>query len=319
MLKIQHTQPHSQRPRVYMPEFGRLTTASRRFFKGHGHGNDYLVFQAGTDWAVTPEAVRQVCHRTRGVGSDGVVVLAAPRDEGGGDAPFPSLRMFNPDGGAFERSGNGLRIAAAALWHWGLVQVGSFVLDCWGAPIPTTVAEIDADGGVDVAVDLGRAQVGAAAVALDSGALAGPRGVELDGVGVSVGNPHFVVFGTDMTDQTLHELGPYLASHPRFASGANVQLANVRDGVLRIRIWERGVGRTSASGTSASASAVAAVHTGRLAAGTHQVAMDGGTFSVRVTPDLEVRLRGPVYGTQEGRLLPGFLAGLAGQEPVEGF
>jgi diaminopimelate epimerase len=82
---------------------------SRRFFKGHGHGNDYLVFEEGCGWPVSTGTVQRVCDRWRGVGGDGIVALlagAGPFRQRRREDPF-RLRMFNPDGSEFERSGNG--------------------------------------------------------------------------------------------------------------------------------------------------------------------------------------------------------------------
>jgi diaminopimelate epimerase len=92
-----------------------------------------------------------------------------------------------------------------------------------------------------------------------------------------------------------------------------VQLAHVSGpDELHIEIWERGVGRTSASGSSACASAVAAVATGRLRPGRIRVRMAGGTLDVTVTPEYDVILRGPVQAVAEGRLDPGFARSLRG-------
>jgi diaminopimelate epimerase len=99
-----------------------------------------------------------------------------------------------------------------------------------------------------------------------------------------------------------------VATHPGFAAGTNVQLAVVEDATrLRALVWERGVGRTSASGTSACAVAVAAVTSGRIPPGEIEVVMEGGTLRVTVTPEREVRLRGPVEAVMTGRLEPGLV------------
>jgi len=293
------------------------------FFKGHGLGNDYLVFDSGDAWWPSAAAVRAVCDPHRGVGSDGIVVVAAME-------PVVALRMFNPDGSEFERSGNGLRIAAAALFRRGLVGTDPFPVETGGGTAVLQIHRELAAGAFDASAVLGRARVGPEAVGLELGALmdGGTRSPSLGGgfggtlshptrgvlhvVPVSVGNPHLVVFTEDLTDEALSEIGPHLVAHPALASGANVQLARVEADGIRIRIWERGVGRTDASGTSASAVAVAAVAGGRCASGTHTVFMDGGEFQIEVSADLDVTLRGPVSEVFVGELSAGFLEGLAG-------
>ena len=150
-------------------------------------------------------------------------------------------------------------------------------------------------------------------------ALDGEGRLNVPGVGpvavqtVSVGNPHAVVFTEELDTGALHKLGPRLATHAAFANGTNVQLARVaEDGrAVDALVWERGVGPTAASGTSACAVAVAAVHGGHVSSGLVRVRMEGGTLLVQVTDALDVVLRGPVQEVATGELTGGFLAALA--------
>ena len=304
-----------------------------RFFQAHGHGNDYLVFDEGPGPVLSPAMVRRICVPRRGVGADGIVVAeAVPR---GAEA---RLRMFNPDGGEFERSGNGLRIAGVYLRREG--RAGS-------APFPVTVggdlsggdrvwlevAGPGADGAWDVRVEMGCAGFpdgppfvaegwlgsgGRVALGLPPGP-SGGREAELEAVPVSVGNPHAVIFGDrPWSEAEVGRLGPLVVAHEAFPEGTNVQFAWVPgdgaraskgapvEAVVHVAIWERGVGRTESSGTSACAAAVAAVREGALPPGPIRVAMAGGEMEVEVGPDWAVRLRGPVEEVCVGELAPGF-------------
>jgi len=280
------------------------------FYKAHGLGNDYLVFEEGDAWTADPSAVTHVCDRHRGVGSDGIVVLGARREDG----VFP-LRMFNPDGSEFERSGNGLRVLASHL-HRSQRGTSPFCVDVAGELVTLEVRDAGR-GAYDVSCEMGSARVGAEAVELDPGALdatgrlAGPDGEPLYVVPVNVGNPHMVVMTTDVSEERLRVLGPWLVGHPALAHGANVQLAGpAGPHSCDVLIWERGVGPTSASGTSACAVAVAMVHEGRLPHGDVTVRMPGGELSVRVSEGLDVVLRGPVEESCTGRIAPRLLAEL---------
>jgi len=294
----------------------RLSTA---FYKAHGHGNDYLVFETGGEWRVSPRSIRQVCHRQRGPGGDGVVVLAD------GGPPF-RLRMFNPDGTEFERSGNGLRVLGAYLFSRGRVEMGRpFPVEVGGDRVNMEILGRRDGGLLDVAVDMGEARFGMAAVGgrRDSlnadGTLDGPDGAPLVVQPVSVGNPHCVVLLDRLHPEALVQLGPFLAGHAAFPNGTNVQLMKVATGdTIEILIWERGVGRTASSGTSACASASAAVHRGLLEPGEIRVRMEGGEFTVTVAQGGAVRLEGPVQAVLEGRLAREFLDGLekrSGSDP----
>ena len=149
------------------------------FYKAHGLGNDYLVFREGSHWCATPEAIQAVCDRHLGVGSDGVVVLLANQDD-----DLVRLRMFNPDGSEFERSGNGLRVLASYLAREGLVGRAPFPVEVGGAQIEMTVHGVRA-ATYDISVDMGRCRIAPEAVGLDTsalderGGLRGPDGAHL--------------------------------------------------------------------------------------------------------------------------------------------
>ena len=194
-------------------------------------------------------------------GTDGAVEVVAV----GGDEV--EVAIVNPDGSHAEMSGNGTRIAAA----WLLEQTGADAARVRVGPRLVTVRRL---GGGLYESALGRVDVGE------------PErvgGVEL--IPVSVGNPHAVVVGDPAE---IARLGPLLERHPRFPNGTNVQAARV-DGPGRVtaRVWERGVGETQASGTSAVAVA-AATHDG----GTVEVSFPGGTLTVRLDGG-EASLIGP--------------------------
>lgn len=285
-----------------------------RFFKAHGLGNDYLVFDElafddGPGVVLSAPAVQRICRRRRGIGADGIVVVGTSPTDAAPDSPV-LLRMFNPDGGEFERSGNGLRIAGAYL----RLRAGSRVprpvqaleVSVGGDRIRLEVAGPDASGRVfDVRAEMGRVRFPTdAALCLRAG------GTRLDAIPVSVGNPHAVLFGDDWTTEDVDRLGPLVAVHPAFPQGTNVQFATPPvDGETEVRVWERGVGRTASSGTSACAVAAAAVRTGLASPGSARVVMEGGVMEVDVAEDWTVRLRGPVEAVCFGELVPGETVG----------
>lgn len=309
---------------------------SAHFFRGHGLGNDYLVFEAlgptssqgALGWARSADSVRAVCSRGRGEGSDGIVVLL---DRTPADGIFP-LAMFNPDGSAFERSGNGLRVLGAYLLEEGLIALqpdGSslpFHVRT-GGDVIRMVRHGDVDRGVhDLEVSMGRADVDAP----KGRSLEHPTLGELCYIPVRTGNPHAVLFrqagAGDEPDAVLSELdgpglrerGPFVAGHPAIPGGTNVQWASVLSPQHVVAgIWERGVGRTTASGTSACAIAVAGVATGRLQPGQIEVRTVGGVLYVKVSPTLDVTLRGPVQSVARGILTSGFIDGVSGSHSRE--
>jgi diaminopimelate epimerase len=288
-------------------------TAGSAFYRAHGLGNDYVIFEEGDAWTLSARAVERVCDRYLGLGSDGLVLLLKDRTDG-----VFRLRMFNPDGGEFERSGNGLRCLGSYLAYRGWVERQPFVVEVAGDRIPMTVHAVAA-GVHDISVDMGQVVTGPAAVALDPaaldqhGKLAGPDGEPLDITPVCVGNPHVVVWREDPNLEDLRRIGPFVATHPAIAHGTNVQLATVvGPRACRALIWERGVGHTWASGTSSCAVATAAVVRKAVAPGLITVHLEGGDLHVNVGENLRVELRGPVEEVAEGKLTPAFVARLAG-------
>jgi len=291
--------------------------AGARFFKGHGLGNDYLVFPFGDGWAASPEAVRAVCDRWRGVGADGIVLHSSPDER-----PW-RLRMFNPDGSEFERSGNGLRVFAACAASRGWIGHEGFAVEVGGDRVHMRVEQRLGGGVYDVSVEMGRASLDPADAGLTSEwqgrPLAHPTDGTLDCTLVSIGNPHCAVFTDDLSEPALARLGPFLTAHEAFPAGVNVQLVRPASrGSIEIGICERGVGRTLASGTSSCAAAVAAAARGVVDYGDVEVRMEGGTLQVSVSQELEVVLRGPVQEVASGRLSDGFLDALRSAAPERG-
>jgi diaminopimelate epimerase len=279
------------------------------FWKYHGLGNDYLVLEPARFAApITPEGVRVLCDRHRGVGSDGV--LWGPL---AGRVP-PAVRIFNPDGSEAERSGNGLRIFARHLRARGLAPSDAFAIDTIVGPVQVRL--LDAAGRT-AALAMGAVRFDSAAIPMTGP----PREVLREPLAVggrdlvvsaaNVGNPHCVVLVDDPTPALACELGPLLERHPSFPARTNVQLVAVRDRHrIRIEIWERGAGYTEASGTSSCAAAAVACRLG-LAASPVTVEMPGGTLRVEVDASFRVTLTGEVADVAHGDLADELLA-LAG-------
>lgn len=265
------------------------------FAKGQALGNDYLVVDAADlPWPLTPERVRVLCDRHRGIGSDGILLGSV---EGGRFR----LRIYNPDGSEAEKSGNGLRIFAAYLHGRALVREEAFRVELPGEVVTMQVVGVGEWGELDIVADMGHASfrgqdIGFLPVVGEVG------GVELelgDGMTarvhpVSLGNPHCVVVVDELRREDFLSRAPRLATHPAFPRGTNVQFARVA-GPDTVEGWihERGAGETLASGSSACAIAVVTHHLGLVSARELRVRMPGGEARISLCEDGMVRLRGP--------------------------
>ncbi len=281
-----------------------------QFAKSHALGNDYIVLdEAQLSRPITPEAVRRICDPHFGVGSDGILLLTR-----GSGADF-GVRIFNPDGGEAEKSGNGLRILAKFLYDHGYAAATEFTISTLGG-VTSARLQVDGDQVRAITMDMGRATFVSSEIPV-----AGPRrevvGEPLDVEGewltvtaVSVGNPHCVVFTDRLDENTVRRLGPRIEHHPSFPNRINVQFAHVlsRERVS-ILIWERGAGYTLASGTSSCAVASACVKNGftdrRLI-----IESPGGELAVSVTNSWDLVLTGPASEICVGTLSSDLLGSL---------
>ena len=223
-----------------------------RFFKGHGLGNDYIALDpAEQDFPLTPAVIRAICDRHWGVGSDGILALV-PSSR----ADF-GLRIYNPDGSEAEKSGNGLRIFGRYLHGTKKTRRTRFSVETPGGIVQIQL-HIDGSGWASSAtVDMGPATfapralpcTSKAAELIDQPIRVGGRTHRF--CGVSVGNPHCILFrdkGRSWSREELLELAPALENHELFPRRTNVQLAvPVGPKSIYILIWERGAGETQAS------------------------------------------------------------------------
>jgi diaminopimelate epimerase len=250
------------------------------FLKGHGTENDFVLLpdlDAALD--LTPDRVRALCDRQRGLGADGVLRVVRP---GGW---FMDYR--NADGSVAEMCGNGARVFARYLVDAGLESASEFVLGTRAGPRPV---EVHPDG--DVTVHMGP-------VSLLGSSAATVSTVDYLGVAVGVGNPHLVC----VLDGGLEELDltvPPGHDVTLFPNGVNVEFA-VPDGSdrVRMRVHERGVGETRSCGTGTVAVAAAVLGgTGKLT-----VDVPGGTVQVTIDEHGST-LTGPAVFVARGELDP---------------
>jgi diaminopimelate epimerase len=243
--------------------------------KAHAYGNDFLYLEADRlDRPDGPSLARTLCERHTGVGADGLILYRV-------SLRGTDMRLYNADGSFAEVSGNGVR-GLAALRCWSAVRAGL-------APPASVVIHTDA-GSKDVRIldsapprFVCRAAMGHPEDLRQ--AVLDVQGAPVALIALRVGNPQCVVLEPVLNEERFRTLGPALARHPYFPDGTNVEFAVVEGpGRLRILIWERGVGPTSASGTGACAAAVAGMTFGGAARDV-EVVSPGGTQRVEWLDD----------------------------------
>ena len=266
------------------------------FIKMHGLGNDFVVIDARrVPVRLSRSEARAIADRRRGIGCDQVLVI---EKAGGADA---FMRIFNADGGEVGACGNGARCVGALLMEE--KGVSAVTLETASGLVACARA------GEMVRVDMGPARADWRDIplvremdtlhldlALDLGST---RGLA-HAVGVSMGNPHAVFFVEDADAVDLETVGPKLERDALFPEGANITLAQVKSRRrVRARVWERGAGITTACGTAACATLVAAARRG-LTERKGTVNLAGGDLQIEWGDDGHVFMTGPAATSYSG-------------------
>ncbi len=253
------------------------------FVKAHACGNDFLVIEEVQALGQHAAMARKLCARNTGVGADGIEFL-----ERRADGSF-FLRLFNADGSEAELSGNGTRCVAAWLAaSEGLQQVAL------GTHGGVRVCRVVKHEGAEWWIESG---MGVPHVMPRKIEIAGVEGV-IDGAMVNVGNPHYVIF-PEREDFGSHglswqELGAKIAVDPLFKFGTNVEFVRVlKQDEIAFRIYERGCGPTTSSGTGTCASSAAAMTLLGAARELTAVAQGGAQHVVWPEATSEMMLTGP--------------------------
>jgi diaminopimelate epimerase len=296
------------------------------FVKMHGLGNDYVYINAFEQQVADPVALaRRVSDRHRGIGSDGLILVAPSK------VADVRMEMYNADGSRGKMCGNGIRCVAKFAVERGLVRSGSpglaeklrhrnviaqflrsstvYLTVETDAGIRELAAVRDDQGKVQqVCVDMGSPILQAAQVPVDVTNLPGSvvaaeqpvirQPLALSGgtfpmTCVSMGNPHAVFFLDDLAKIDLYRDGPLVETHAAFPDRINAHFVQVVSaGEVKMLTWERGSGATQACGTGACAVCVAGVleqRTGRSIT----AHLPGGDLMLEWSEDDKVYMTGP--------------------------
>ena len=274
-----------------------------RFWKMHGCGNDFVVFdeRAGSLGLTTARAAA-IANRRTGVGCDQFIAIEPAPDGSNADA---FMRIRNPDGAEAGACGNATRCVADLLARETGRRVQ--VIRTVAGNLP---AEIQPDGRVRV--DMGPARLDWAAIplarAMDTLHLDLARGALADAAAANMGNPHATFFVGDVERVDVATLGRSLEHDALFPERANIGFAEVRAADrIRLRVWERGAGLTLACGSGACAALVNA-HRRGLTGRRASVIMDGGELEIEWRDDGHVLMTGPVEFEFKGRFDPALFA-----------
>lgn len=237
-----------------------------KFTKMHGIGNDYVYVNCFQETVKNPSAVAKfVSDRHFGIGSDGLILIKPS------DIADCEMEMYNLDGSKGAMCGNGIRCVAKYAYDYGIVNKTDITV-ATGSGIKTLHLTLNDNNKVEtVRVNMGAPILKASEipVAFESEtAISAP--IEVDGktyafTGVSMGNPHAIIYMEEIDSMDIEKIGPSFENHPMFPDRVNTEFVKILDShTVQMRVWERGSGETMACGTGACAVAVASILNGHV-------------------------------------------------------
>ena len=274
-----------------------------KFTKMQGLGNDYVYVNCFEETIENPaEVAIKVSNRNFGVGSDGLIMIN-PSEV----ADF-EMEMYNADGSRGKMCGNGIRCVGKYVYDYGLTDKTSISVETLGG-IKYLELTVE-DGKVkSVKVDMGSPELNPAQIPIVAdGDTVIDAPIVVDGeeyrmTGVSMGNPHTVIYIDDVAGLEIEKIGPKFEKHERFPDRINTEFAHVIDrNTVEMRVWERGSGETLACGTGACAVAVASILNG-LTEDTVTVKLLGGDLLIEWDREQnKVYMTGPAEVSFEGEI-----------------
>ena len=274
-----------------------------KFTKMQGLGNDYVYVNCFEEKIENPSEVAiKVSNRNFGIGSDGLIMINPSK------VADCEMEMYNADGSRSEMCGNGIRCVGKYVYDYGIAKKPSISVETL-AGIKYLDFTIENDKVKLVKVDMGSPELVPEKIPIvASGEMVLNEPIFVDGTeyrmtGVSMGNPHAVVFIDDVKRLDIEKIGPKFENHERFPRRVNTEFVKVLDRhTVEMRVWERGSGETLACGTGACAVAVACILNGfteekvtvKLLGGDLLIEWDRTANKVYMTGAAEVSFEGEI-------------------------
>ncbi len=281
------------------------------FSKLNGQGNDFIIIDATVNYIkLSGDQITRMCDRNFGIGADGLILVRPSK--------ISDLKMdyYNRDGSIAEMCGNGIRCMARFAYENNLVSKKSknFNIETLSG-IKKIFLNIEGDNVKNIKVDIGNPEFKPENIPVNIGndkinEIFNYK-IKIDSKEfvincISTGNPHCVIFlerNVDLDNFPVEKWGPKIENHKIFTNKTNVEFVRVKNNEeLNIRIWERGVGETLASGTGASAAAVCAIKLKKVSTNKVIVNVRGGKLIITWDPrDNIIYIEGKVEHSFDGR------------------
>ena len=266
------------------------------FIKMHGLGNDFMIIDARTSGlTIKSDMIKLLAHRNFGVGFDQLAILyASDRTE-----VLGKLRFWNADGSESPTCGNATRCVAGFLIDEGHQREITLAT-------PNSDLKCKSLGNGIISVNMGQPQVHWSQIPLSLECDTNHLPLHGDPIATNIGNPHCTFFVENISSVDIKNYARF-ETDKLFPDRTNVQIAEiVENGKIKARVWERGVGITLASGSSACAVASAAFRRGYTGK-TNKIIMEGGELDVSLKED-GVWMAGQIARVYDGVIAEGFFS-----------
>ncbi len=276
------------------------------FTKWHGIGNDFiLIDMLDEEYEITSALATKLCNRHTGIGGDGVILMKRANPA----IADLTMEIYNADGSIAEMCGNAIRCVAAYIYGDREAEKKLRINTLDGIKLTELLTMNDNEAKVRVNMGVPGLTRGDIGIMQDSNKKATDITISYGNneyvfTGISMGNPHIVNFVNNISKIDLEKIGPYFEKHPLFSEKTNVEFAEIiSSDLIRMRVWERGVGITYACGTGACATFVAAVING-YGNERAELKLDGGSLFIEWNGEnTPVYMTGSAVKVFEGRYL----------------
>ena len=245
---------------------------------GHGTENDFVIlFDPDSQYVITPAQIAAICNRSSGIGADGFIRITKP------DGKW-FMDYSNSDGSIAEMCGNGIRVMARYLVARGHLPEGIFAINTRAG-----IKHLRVPFEGDISVNMGQVTDEMEEIEVNQ------NGKTWEGLNISVGNPHAVVFLENLEEVGSLETAPVVSPHSSYPEGVNVEFVQLlANNEARMRVHERGSGETRSCGTGTCAVALAAtLHTRGKLPSRWTIYPPGGRLIVDIDGHSNATLIGP--------------------------
>lgn len=262
-----------------------------KFIKMHGLGNDFVICEKKDVGSNISSLAKNISHRNKGIGCDQFILIDRHTNE-------INMEIYNADGSSAQACGNATR--CVAYLEYELTAKKDIIIKVMDKKLPCLVTDIN-----DIAVNMGKVSFADnSEISIIKSHLKEYLSDDTEVTFANIGNPHLVIFDSNLSYSDMKILGPKFEKHNIFPEGANINFAKITDGIINLKVWERGTGFTYACGSGACAT-FASSHKLGFSGNEAIVQFELGQLKMKISEENEIIMNGPIVKVAEGKFYNG--------------